>query len=455
MSYETNIPQAVEAEALILGSILKSNYQGLNEVMEYVLGRTDPLTAEQFHVPAHREMFIAFQQTHEAGNSINLLTIHEMDGFSPADGLRLISDVESYMVRGDRKSVEELVDMVQEKYYRRQLIAHYHAQSQVIFDPLIDTASAIAEYQNAVTRLGERKQEKAGLLHISESLTDTLNQLEARIAGVVEPYLRTGWTDFDHRFGGIPEGVSIFMGRPAMGKTAAALTLALNAAIRHQSVLIFSLEMDAKQLNNRFLSMLTGIAGTRIRRGELYDGEEVKIVEAVAFLSELDINIMDCPTSVEDVQRKVQLWGRRHNRKPDLVIVDYLQLLVTEDKKRDPYAEISHISRQLQRLAKFFKIRPSDRPDSFPLVAVCQLSRAVESRPNKRPKMSDLRDSGQLEQDAEFIVGFYRDEYYNPNTVDLGVAEAIVVKNRDGQCGTVKLLFQEETTRFHDLPKEA
>ena len=164
---------------------------------------------------------------------------------------------------------------------------------------------------------------------------------------------------------------------------------------------------------------------------------------------------MDCPTSVEDVQRKVTGWGRKHKRKPDLVIIDYLQLLVSEKNSRDAYAEVSHISRQLQRLAKFFKIRPGDRSQSFPLIAVCQLSRAVESRSDKRPRMSDLRDSGQLEQDAEFIVGFYRDEYYNPNTLDAGIAEAIAVKNRDGQCGKVKLLFQAETTRFYDLGVEA
>lgn len=454
MSYEKHSPQALEAEELILGAILLSNHEGLNEVLEYALSRPVPLAPEQFHSPVHRFWLEVFCNLHGEGKSIGLGILHDFaDESHPVQQpIDWIMAMESYRVSGgDRKTIEELIDVVQEKYARRQLIAHYQNQAKYIYDPTLDTDSAISHYQTAATNLGDSQKSNVGLLTIAESLVGTFEQLEARISGDLPPALRTGWYDFDDKFGGVPDGMSIFMGRPAMGKTAAALSVALNVAKRGESVLIFSLEMSANQLNNRLLSMVTGIDGWRLRRGKLHDGEEENVVEAIAYLSTLPIFIMDCPTSVEDVNRKVTGWARKHEKAPALVIVDYLQLLVTEDKKRDTYAEIGHISRQLQRMSKFFKIRPSDRPTSFPLIAVCQLSRAVETRPNKRPIMSDLRDSGQLEQDAEFIVGFYRDEYYNEGTNDVGIAEAIAVKNRDGSTGTVKLLFQAETTCFHNL----
>lgn len=456
MNYEVQSPQALREESMILGAILLGDRGGLNEVLEHAVSRDEPLTEKDFFFELHRYWYKSFLQLHSEGTPVNLATVQQFcnDKYTRIPLAGFVDEVESDCMNPDRRTLSELIDVVQDKCKRRDLIAKYQEQSAYLFDPFTPTDEAIARFQSSVASFGDEQIGNDGLLHISESLIGTFNKLEARMNGEVEAYLRTGWGEFDKRFGGVPNGMTILMGRPAMGKTAAALTIALNAATRHQSVLIFSLEMDADQLNNRFLSMITGIAGNRITSGQLYDGEMEKIVEAIAYLSELDINIMDCPTSVEDVQRKVTAWGRKHNRKPDLVIIDYLQLLVSEKKSRDAYAEVSHISRQLQRLAKFFKVRPGDRSQSFPLIAVCQLSRAVEARSNKRPIMSDLRDSGQLEQDAEFIVGFYRDEYYNANSPDIGVAEAIAVKNRDAPVGTVKLLFQAETTRFYDFNVE-
>lgn len=452
-------PQAIKEEELILGAIISSNWEGINEVLDYALSRDQPLSVEDFHLSIHQHWYKAILSLHEQNEPINLATIGRFaDELHPR--AQIINFVDSLQIRilgnGNQGTIQSLIDLVQEKRQRRDLIAHYHKQSGYIFDVFTPTDEAIALYQKSADFGGDQPSENAELVAIGESLIETFANLEKKMSGEIEPKLRTGWIDFDERFSGIPHGITVVAGRPAMGKSAAALTVGLNNALKGKSVLLFSLEMNRDQINNRLIAMVSGIDSRRLDDGKLIEGETDKVIAAIEVLSPLKIFIMDKPTDVFELSKRVVKWARQHGKPPDLVIVDYLQLLIDDSSHETPYQQVSKISRQLLKLSKFLQIRPSEKiTHSFPLIAVCQLSRKVEERNNKRPVMSDIKESGQIEQDADKIIGFYRDEYYNPDTtLDIGAAEAIVLKNRNGGTGTVKLMFQAETTRFYSMPVE-
>jgi replicative DNA helicase len=235
----------------------------------------------------------------------------------------------------------------------------------------------------------------------------------------------------------------ILAGRPSMGKTALGLTIAHNIAKEHQlPVAIFSLEMSQEQLAQRLLASEAGIESNRLRSGRISQSELEPLSRTMAELSELPIYIDDTPNlTVMQMRSQVRRLQTEQGKKLGLVLLDYLQLMEGAGSE-NRVQELSRITRNLKGLA---------REIDAPVVALSQLSRGVEARTNKRPMMSDLRESGSIEQDADLVIMLYRDEYYNPDTIDRGIAEVIIAKHRNGPTGTIKLIFKAEFTKFLNL----
>ena len=266
---------------------------------------------------------------------------------------------------------------------------------------------------------------------------DTLYQQESVITG-----LPTGWTDFDTMTSGLQPGdLVIVAARPSMGKTTFSMNIAEHAALKGKyPVAVFSMEMPADQLAIRMLSSLGRIELQRIRTGRLQDEDWPRLTSTLNLLSQAKMFIDDTPAlSPSEMRARTRRLAREHGL--GLVVVDYLQLMQVPGFKENRTAEISEISRSLKAMAKEL---------SVPVIALSQLNRSLEQRPNKRPVMSDLRESGAIEQDADLIVFIYRDEVYNPDSPDKGIAEIIIGKQRNGPIGTVKLTFLGKYTRFEN-----
>lgn len=274
---------------------------------------------------------------------------------------------------------------------------------------------------------------------------EKLYESKTQITGV-----STGFKEFDVLTCGLQDSdLIIVAGRPSMGKTALALNVAEHAAIEGKSkVAVFSLEMSKEQLVTRMLCSQARIDSAKLRRGEIEERDWPHLTKAAGVLSDVDIFIDDTPAgTVLEMRAKARRLKREHGL--DLVIVDYLQLVRTSSNAQNREQEISEISRSFKALAKELKV---------PVVALSQLNRAVENRTNRRPQLSDLRESGAIEQDADVIVFIYRDEVYDPNSPDQGIAELIVGKQRNGPIGMTRLAFISKYTRFENLaydPPEA
>jgi replicative DNA helicase len=282
---------------------------------------------------------------------------------------------------------------------------------------------------------------------LSELLSDymeKLDQLHERRGTIVG--VPTGFTDLDRLTGGLQRSdLIILAARPAVGKTSLSLSLAHNVALKYQhSVAIFSLEMSKEQLVQRFLSMEAGIDQHRLRTGWIEDDEWERIMYAMSQLSQANIWIDDTPgISTVEMRSKARRLLAEHGI--DLIIVDYLQLMQSEiggRRNENRVQEVSEISRNLKGLARELNI---------PVLALAQLSRTVESRQSKVPQLSDLRESGSIEQDADIVMFIYRDDVYNPDSERKNIADIIVAKHRNGPVGEVSLYFQASQTRFHDL----
>jgi len=253
--------------------------------------------------------------------------------------------------------------------------------------------------------------------------------------------LSTNFSSLDNYLMGLGAGnLVLIAARPGMGKTAFALNIAENIGVKdNKTIAVFSLEMSTEELANRMLSSHSGVTNNKFRKGDLVDNEWIRLNQSAEILSKTNIYLDDTPgITVPQIKAKL-----RRLKNVDLVIIDYLQLMESAKKTDSRTQEVSDISRALKLMAKEFGI---------PVIALSQLSRGPESRPDKRPQMSDLRESGAIEQDADMILLLYRDDYYNKeNSENPGVCECIIAKNRHGSAGTIELAWSGENTRFSDL----
>lgn len=317
------------------------------------------------------------------------------------------------------------------------MIAYGDAEDQ---DELIDQVESAAMAVSGKSRDGQLEHIQVSV----KSLTDRIAYLAdnpGRLVGIP-----TGFKMLDHMLGGLHKGsLHILAGRPGMGKSALAMTIARNAAKEHGArVAVFSLEMSKDELTNRLMSMATGIDSHKLNMGRVADSDWPRIMEEANNLQQLSIHIDDTPgATVNDVRTKAR---RLHaDQGLDLILIDYMQLMsgqAGKDKSENRQQEISHISRALKGLARELDV---------PVIALSQLSRAVESRADKRPMLSDLRESGSIEQDSDVVMFIYRDDYYDEDSENQNIADVIVAKHRHGSTGTIRLFFRKELTQFRDL----
>ncbi|MEE2757170.1 MAG: replicative DNA helicase [Myxococcota bacterium] len=435
--------EAREAEQAVLGAILLDN-GALDRVAES-LGHDD------FYLPQNKIIFEAMISLSDESKPIDTVTLatrlDQQSQLEDIGGMEYLlaldqTSATAINVGHHAKIVHDLAEL------RRLISACTSVVEKAQGGDYEDQTILFDEAQQLIFEIGA-KQNQGSFVAMNDALKDVLdnvrNAFENKIAVTGTP---TGFTDLDNLTSGLnPGDLVILAGRPGMGKTAVALNMASNAArMSGCTVAVFSLEMPTAQLAARMLACEAEVNSRSMRTGHLVNQDIERLVAAVRRMNDWSIEIDDTAGStIMEVRSKCRRLASDRNLPPlGLVLIDYLQLMRSPTAKSREQ-EISEISRNLKGLAKELGI---------PVVALSQLNRGVESRPNKRPMMSDLRESGAIEQDADIIMFVYRDEYYNEDSEDKGLAELIVAKQRNGPLGTVKLKFFIEHSRFVNLKRE-
>lgn len=430
-------PQNVDAEESILGGILLD---------PEAVGRVaDLLGPETFYLTAHQDIYRAALSLHAQGSPTDLTCVttwlkdHEL--LAKVGGQNKLTQLVDRTVSA--VNVDRYAELIKQKYLRRQLIKAANEIAQLAYETSAELETVLDQSEQKIFSVTQDRVQQ-GLVPTEDILTSTFAELEQRSLGTMMPGLACGFYDLDAMTQGFQRSdLIIVAGRPSMGKTAIALQIARNIAGTHDStVAVFSLEMSKEQLVQRLLASEVQIESTRLRSGRISQSEWEPLGHAINTLSQLPISIDDTPNpTMAEIRSKAR---HLHAERPGglgMILLDYLQLM-GGDGSDDRVQELSKITRGLKGLARELHV---------PIVALSQLSRGVESRTNKRPMMSDLRESGAIEQDSDLVLLLYRDEYYHPDTPDRGVCELIIAKHRNGPVGTVKLLFEPQYTKFRNL----
>jgi replicative DNA helicase len=436
-------PHDLAAERSVLGAVLLNN-EALDKVIE--LG----LEARDFYVDAHRKVFETVVDLNSRGQPADLVTLpaalKDRGWFEPIGGSATLTSL--FEDTFATSNVVHYARIVRDKAMHRRVIEVSAEISAEAFDGVTDTEAFLDEVERKVFAVSDTHANKS-FSSMQQVLTDnlhTIEELALRKSDVIG--LSTGFHEFDKMTSGLKGGqLVILAARPAMGKTSLFLSAAQNIAMGGKSVVaIFSLEMSKEELGFRFLSGLSRIDSKRLKIGRLQDRDWPRLTQAADQLSKSKVFMDDSgDLTVLDIRSRCRRLLAMEKRL-DLIVVDYLQLMKGSKASRmgdgSREREISEISRNLKNLAKELKV---------PVIALSQLNRGVESRPNKRPMLSDLRESGAIEQDADIVCFIYRDEVYNKDTEDRGIAELIVAKHRAGEVGTIRLAWLAEYTLFANL----
>jgi replicative DNA helicase len=436
-------PHSIEAEQAILGGLLLER-----DAWEKVAER---LRSDDFYRRDHRLIFNAISDLDANGDPIDLVTVAEYlennQILDDAGGLSYLSALADSTPGAS--NIAAYADIVRKRSILRQLITATTEISDSVFNPMGRSSNEILDLaEQSIFEIAEQESRgRKGYHAIKELLVVTLDRIDelfhkkSHITGI-----STGFNDFDKQTAGLQKSdLIIVAGRPSMGKTAFAINLAEHAVIKDgSSVAVFSMEMSGEQLSMRMMSSLGRIDQHKVRTGNLDDEDWPRLTSAVEILKYAKLYIDDTPAlTPAELRARCRRMAREHGL--DMVIVDYLQLMQVPGTKENRATEISEISRSLKAMAKELNI---------PVIALSQLNRSLEQRPNKRPIMSDLRESGAIEQDADVIVFIYRDEVYDDESPDKGIAEIIIGKQRNGPIGTVKLSFLGRFTRFENYVEE-
>ena len=436
-------PHSIEAEMSVLGGLFLDK-DALIKVVELVRG-------DDFYRQDHRIIYTAILDLDADGKPFDLVTVAEwLESHQQLDEAGGFSYLAALAENTPSASnIGSYATIVRKRSVLRQLISATVKINETVFNPrglsseqVLDLAEqAVFEIAEQESRGKRAYQSIKGLLVDALERVDELYRNKNPITGIA-----TGFDDFDERTAGLQRSdLIIVAGRPSMGKTAFAINIAEHAVIKEElSVAVFSMEMPGEQLAMRMMSSLGRVDQHKVRTGKLQDEDWPRLTSAVTLLKDKNLFIDDTPAlTPAELRARCRRIAREY--KLDLIIVDYLQLMQIPGTSENRATEISEISRSLKAMAKELKV---------PVVALSQLNRSLEQRPNKRPVMSDLRESGAIEQDADVIVFIYRDEVYNEDTMDKGVAEIIISKQRNGPIGTVKLAFLGQYTRFEDYIEE-
>ena len=434
-------PHNSEAEQAILAGILINN-DALNQVM-------DVLSPEDFYREAHTHLFEGMTALYNNNETVYLITLSQhltrKDLFEKAGGMDYLASLVDAV--STSAGILYHAQIVRDLSVRRRLINQCSVISESCFrnwhetDELLDMAEQ-SIFDIAEDKIGESFTSMEDVVKGSFRKLESIAEQEGYLTGVP-----TGYPDFDNLTAGLqPSDLIIIAGRPSMGKTALALNIGYHAAEKTgKAVVVFSLEMSKLQLGMRLLGFEAQIDAKKLRTGFLRDKDWLKLTEAANHLSSLSIFIDDSSgVGVLEMKAKCRRLAKKYDM--GLIIVDYMQLIQGRKSAESRQLEISEISRSLKALAKDLNV---------PVVALSQLNRKVEDRPNKRPQLADLRESGAIEQDADVIAFIYRDEVYHPTTEEnANIAEVILAKQRNGPTGFFKLYFRKECTRFEAYTEE-
>ncbi|MFE8072709.1 replicative DNA helicase [Marinobacteraceae bacterium S3BR75-40.1] len=434
-------PHSIEAEQAILGGLMLDNSKW--DLVSETVGAND------FYRHEHRLIFAAIERLAGEGDPLDVVTLSEWleraGDLADAGGIDYLSQLAEQAPGA--ANIRAYAEIVQERSVLRRLISASGDIADSAFNPQGRTSSEILdEAERSVFQIAEaRSKEGSGPQSINPILTKALTRIEELFeSGDSITGLTTGFKDLDGMTSGMqPSDLIIVAGRPSMGKTTFAMNLVENALLgTGKPVLVFSMEMPADAIVMRMLSSIGRIDQTRIRSGNLEEDDWPRLTSAVSLLKDKPLFVDDTPALSPTEMRSRARRVAREAGGVGMIMVDYLQLMRVPGNSEGRTAEISEISRSLKGLAKEL---------GCPVVALSQLNRSLEQRPNKRPVNSDLRESGAIEQDADLIVFIYRDEVYNEDSADKGIAEIIIGKQRNGPIGTVRLAFLGKYTKFEDL----
>ncbi len=437
-------PHSVEAEQAVLGGLMLDS-----NAWDAV---ADIVHASDFYRRDHRLIFEAIAEVAEIRGSCDAVTVSEQlerkGRLDEIGGLAYLGTIARDTPSA--ANVRAYAEIIRERSILRQLVAAGGEIAAAATDSRGGSASELVdEAERRIFAIAERgSRGKSGFIAIKDVLPQTIDRLDllhqspGEIRGVP-----SGFTQLDRKTTGFQAGdLIVIAGRPSMGKTPLAVNIAENAAIaKGVPSAIFSMEMSAEQLTLRLISSLGRVNQTHLRTGNFSEEDWSRIQGALAQLSGAPIFVDESPAlTPTEVRARARRLKREHNI--GLIVVDYLQLMQVSGTKENRATEISEISRSLKALAKELQV---------PVIALSQLNRAVEQRTDKRPVMSDLRESGAIEQDSDLILLIYRDEVYDPNTTRRGIADIIIAKQRNGPIGEVQLTFLGEYTRFENLVAES
>ncbi len=432
-------PHDLIAESSVLGAMLLSK-MAIADVVEI-------LDTEHFYRPANGHIYAAITALYAGGEPVDPVTVaSELTSAGLLDAIggpkvlfELQSDVPAVSNAGTYARI------VEEKALLRRAIEVSHEIAEMAYGVPDDVSKMIDEAEALMYDVGQRRI-TGTTVEIKELLSENLDKLEMLYEqGDAVTGLPTGFVDLDRLMAGLqPNAMYVVGARPGMGKTAFLLGLATNAAKVGHPVLLFSLEMSSLELSQRILISEAKVDSTRIKTGNLHEDDWNRIAQATGTLAETPIYIDDYPqTSVMEIRAKARRL-KSSIGELGLVAVDYVQLMSGRARPESRQQEVSEISRNLKILARELEC---------PVIALAQLNRKLEERADKRPMLSDLRESGSLEQDADAVFLLYRDEMYNPESQDQGMAEVIVAKHRSGPTGVVKLAFLGRFTRFENMAR--
>ena len=434
-------PNDIEAEQAVLGSMLTDK--------DAVIAAIEVLKPEDFYREDNKTIYTAVLSLYNRAEPVDIITLKSelssMGKFDSVGGLEYLAELPEKVPT--TANVDKYIKIVEEKAVLRNLIKTANEIITLGYDPTEEVEDIMDNAEKKIFDIMQSKNQK-GYTPIKDILIETFAQLEQlynqkkHITGVP-----TGFADLDYKTAGFHgSDLVLVAARPAMGKSAFALNIATNAAIRAKvPVAIFSLEMSKEQMVNRILCSEAMVDSNKVRTGKLDEQDWAKLASALGPLSEADIFIDDTPgISVMEIRAKCRKL--KLEKGLGMVVIDYLQLITASTNRRggSREQEIAEISRSLKILAKELDI---------PVIALSQLSRAPEQRPDHRPMLSDLRESGSIEQDADKVIFLYRDDYYNEDSEKKNIAEVIMAKHRAGSTGTIELLWLGNYTKFVNIDK--
>ncbi|OON99316.1 MAG: replicative DNA helicase [Epulopiscium sp. Nele67-Bin004] len=434
------LPHNIEAEQSVLGSIIID--------FEAITIATEILIATDFYRPDHQEIYAAILELYSNNNPVDLVTIQnrllEKGVLEKVGGIAYLAELANIVPTSAH--IKQYSKIVEDKSNLRKLIKVSGEISAKSYDAEESVPDIMAFAEKQIFDILQNRQTN-DFSHVNQIIVTAINKIEAahtQKGGVTG--VSTGFIDLDYKTAGLqPSDLILVAARPSMGKTAFALNVIQAAAIKHnKKVAVFSLEMAKDQLVNRMLCSEAMVDAQKVRTGNLEAQDWDSMARAIPRITGADIYIDDTP-GISVMEMRAKCRRLKMEQGLDLIMIDYLQLMSGSTKSESRQQEISEISRSLKALA---------REMNAPVIALSQLSRACESRADHRPMLSDLRESGAIEQDADVVMFLYRDEYYHPDTDKPNVGEIIIAKQRNGPTGTVELTWLGQYTKFVDSEKQ-